>query len=646
MTLFHAKRLTHTDLPNIQAKIIGQPTVRVYYLKGTTDKSSLYLLCHRVIYDVYLAKHGNLQHVHNISFCYFHTYRDQAEMVLICLYLKHLNMIDSTGRLNAQYTIDLPGIYNNYLIRDLARYHDLEWLCRLYIRAKESHDLYQGVLLKRGDQIVCVGSDQLVSVGLPQHNKVFTTSEDGRTWYVLCAPNSTLIEIWMKLYEHNTWTKLTAVKSRLHADTYEMVLADKVCLYVLKDGYRLECYNLSTQQWHQIQHSELQADRLTFKLVKTGDGSQPLTLVANSQARQVLTCCYNQYQWSWEPSAMVNPYNLTHQINPILWTNPDNTAPGYYRSLVEQRPQPGLVVELIDQICREEGFGFFPPTDVTQKEVFNPMDESQALAAIAHSGHNFIQNVQDQPTFFQYHTLLEKSDQWVEITAFKKALWGHTVRGEWFLYQHNKWTQILCPFGGGILCFNPEINRLCRVVCDNIGFDQAVLTLDEEQLELDLFNPNYVDGSFIYTPDVARKYHPTPHLSGLKCLEYAQVSKNSQNKLMFDLQKGIVAPPALQLFLDTLNSEMSEMLFNKNQDLVYLGGGVKHLNNTQIEMYITGHPKANHVVLKDSLKQFFARYVNPQSVQIVGMGSTLIDKSSRHTLFHLRERALTCFEYE
>ncbi|UMM52795.1 protein ORF117 [Lake sturgeon herpesvirus] len=656
--LFHATLLTRHDLPNIQSRLSDQPTVRLYHIqdnKEKEEKTFSYLLCHRVIYEAYLAKHGNLQHVNGVYYFYCSVYGDQAQIILICLYLKHLGMIDEAGYLNSQYTVNLPGVYNSYFVRDFARYHELDWLCRFYALAQEPHDLYEGVLLKKGDQIVCAGSNRLVSVGLPQYNRAVTTSIDGRTWYALCAPTPRVTEIWMKTHEHNTWIKLTMVKNQLDADFYEMVLSDRVCLYILKDGYRLECYNLSTQQWHQLPHSALQSPHLTFKLVKTGDGSLPLTMVANSQARHIMTCTYNQYQWGWDLNAMcyANPYLLDYETKPIFWHNVEDSPTGYYRSLFEQKPQPGLMAELLQQVYKETEM-----TEGVKASALSPihapdnilylMTDNQALTAITDSGHSFCPQSLVKPTFIQYNTPLDPSDQWTEITAFKGALWGHTVGGQWLLYQNGAWNPVSVPLGGGGLWFNPRVNHLCRLACDNVGLDQAVLTVDKTQTNLNLFNPNYVDGSFVYTEDERHKYHPTPYLSGLKCLEHAKVSKNAANGLAFELQPGVSIPPALQLFLNNLDSEMSETLFKNNRDLARSWGGARHHTGDRLEIYTSPLDAASpsHMVLKNSLKQFFARYVDPHSVEIVGMGSTLIDKSTPHTLFHLRERSLECFVYD
>nr|WJJ61062.1 ORF100 [Acipenserid herpesvirus 1] len=663
--LKHTKAFADADYVALQKFYPNKgPFVRVYFTKTQADKNGKeidrylaaipkYLNCHVTIYVRYLAKFGAARQLTKHNTTYYFT---QLNAPYLCgvIFLSHLYMHDQGLVTNASLLNCEPLSQ----LLDLARFYDIEWLQQMYHNTLAFKPVNSGPVFQLGSELVVVGSDHLTSVGSPRYMKAFTTTPDGQTWFGLCSNDPHRIELWIKRYQENIWTLLTSVVDRsLIKHKFQLTLADNCCLYVLANGVYLECYNLSTYQWQKIKHAGMK-NYLTYTMVETGDGSIPLTLVANTQAQQVLTVTYEPYSMKVYKDQTLIPQALDEKVKPKP-SDPLLAVQEYYESIQTQCPvtnlnsRKRLGVVMGDQerpikwrkiSSLAEGFSALKDTRraVTQ-HYFYPSDQDTKLAEAF------------KELEIQRKTACTLTQQWVKVLCCKRVLYGMKRNGNWYTnivkpeegLEEGCWNRYTQVLRGNILAWDAKTQTVVRVEREG-----TKVGVNDDHVDVDWFNPNFLDHSFLHVINDQHQsvYRPPRYLheaaygtpGGLDCLINVQVNKKTNGKLDFSpaIEKQPL-PYALNVFLKNLTPEIADQIL-EDRKVKYENGGVSIVDKVHPEtgakqiMLFTLDPPAVHMIHKQNLDAFVSRYAchNKKPV-LLSMGATK----------HPYSRSITFYNY-
>nr|WJJ61007.1 ORF39C [Acipenserid herpesvirus 1] len=230
-----------------------------------------------------------------------HLEENEKQMLITCVYMHYLNHINDHGAVVGVYTFT-KQLWSLDLIK-VAQQFQLNWLVTLLTNLNSmlaGPRILVGMIYRLGNELVCVTESGLVMTAAPPNMVAFTVSSTGRNWYALCAYKPDILELWVKRLNNYhtdhpvTWQRLTRTREWTDPgqSTYQLTLSQQ-CLYVLKNNFRLTCFNLISEQWtiEPILNSE---HKLTMIMTRTGDESLPLTLVVNSLEGQIFFVDYHE----------------------------------------------------------------------------------------------------------------------------------------------------------------------------------------------------------------------------------------------------------------------------------------------------------------------------------------------------------------
>ncbi|UMM52794.1 protein ORF116 [Lake sturgeon herpesvirus] len=547
--LSHVKVIDHLELSLLQRQTAYVPLIEVQTL--SLDALSFYI--HQFIFDDYLSssQHPLSQQQPTIKLKTSHL---TALIFVTCLYL-HRHKLLKRYSLQAKHADLIP----------LARLYNLQWLESFYwdCLTVEGSRVY-GPICQLKNELVVVGADRLLSTQCPPHARAFTISPNGRDWYALCSPHPYTVQLWVKT--SRAWRQLTSLSDRWCEKTeFQLALANDGCLYVLSDETRLECYHQVKREWHQV---PLTAENgVTYVLAQQGDGTLPITLLVNNEAREILNVTYDHHISDFEirsicpkPSAISVNYKPPHVLKRYL----DSVA------------QTNLSAERLGYVLKDLKH--------------NIRQEAQRIKEI--------------------NTPSSLRDRWNKALVVRRVIYARRD-DSWSTYKNDRWASFNTrgdeeaePF------WNPHSQKLSTVLLDN---DPASPYLKLDKLEgnrLDWFNPNV---SYLEP------------LKGLEELKHTRAYKNPANDgdnvtLISELE---VSPP-LRLFLDHLCLDLAEKL---NTDLTLgTNGGLRHLpDGKHVELY-TLNPPLTHRTSLLSLTDFADRFTRHSATAIlVGSGFLEVD---------------------
>ncbi|UMM52778.1 protein ORF100 [Lake sturgeon herpesvirus] len=646
--LAHTKAFSDADYSTLQKRLSSKgPFVRIYFDKTKADKNGKevssylsvipdYVTCHVSIYVCYLAKYGAARQLTDLdgqSYCYTLLKAPYlcGVIFLSYLYRHHDGSVNHLSLLNCE---PLPQLL------DLARFYDLVWLQSIYKNTLAFNRVNSGPIFQLGSELVVVGPDRLTSVGSPRHMKAFTTTPDGQNWFALCSDDPYRLELWVKRYRDNIWTLLTSVVDlSLNKTQFQLTLSNNCCLYVLSNGVYLECYNLTTYQWQKIKHAHMKS-YLTYVMVETGDGSAPLTLVANTEANQVLTVTYEPHNIKVYHDQILTPEAMTNAVKPPP-TDPLWAIQDYYQSVQTQCPvaalnarkRPGTVMGNKERPVKKVKISSIAQGMCALKAANRPETRFFATQADLKLLADF------KELDIVRKTSCTLTQRWVRVVCCQRVLYGLKRNGKWYrnalnLEQNSeagRWTRYVWVTKGRTLTWDPATQG--TVVVSNEGAEVGV---DGQMTEVDWFNPNFTDHSFLHVIDNKHQsvYRPPRYLHDVACgvpggldwLINVQVKKKADQLTFIPSIEKQPLPFALNVFLKRLNPEIAQLILT-GQEVKYENGGVTAVERPHPEtgvkqmMMFTINPPAIHMVNKQNLDALIRRYLPTELPMFLGMGA-------------------------
>nr|WJJ61065.1 ORF103 [Acipenserid herpesvirus 1] len=659
-TLGHPKLIVPADLAILKARLDDQIDLSLIdddeeLMVVLHCESGYPLSIHRVIYDRFLAPLGGPpQEQYSILCGHVAARRDHLIAFVIYLYLRHLNEIDEEGRMVGLYRLADPCYIITQHIVELAHYYHLTWLqalCRDVISYPESQDqMIVGPVIKRGDELFIAGAKKMMAIGAPLHTKTLTASADGHTWYALSAPKPGLIEVWLRRYKTNHWRLLTSVldQQAQGAQTYQLTLAETTLLYVLLDGVHLRCFNTDSQKWHRVNFGANTS--MTYVLTETGDQSLPATLTANNQNGTVTIVNSQRAAWLDEEEEEEEK-DYTHDT----LTTRDNTLKFWMPNIDPLGQLQKRLYEIVGRCPLKLKKKRNPPLVVGDQPC--PLKKVKAttleegLTALKDSGRptnpeEFIRsNVQARLDLMNRHYEEAQTPAqifWRRVTVVRNCLYGQKEDGRWYqnqievgVYRHVNGWSLIPDFGPKAqVVWNPLLNTVSTV-----KFDPTTngLNLDDFEVEVNLFNPNYTDhallttldthGFMCYTPSCYNDWTvPNKSMSGLDSLYNSQKIKDpktGQVNYLFDPDQ--TPPLALNLLLEELEGPRKASIKNSpSMCVTYPNGGIKKSQFTHpetdedvYELY-TLRPFTTHSVQGPNLQRLLKPPLEPAFAGFVG----------------------------
>ncbi|UMM52787.1 protein ORF109 [Lake sturgeon herpesvirus] len=642
------------------------PVVQLYY----SESDSLPLA--KAVYDTYLSPfNGPALESAEGSELYSRLMaidRDEAELFLCYLYLRHLGEIDDQGLMINYQTVDYCYYTENIL--KLAHYYHLSWLqkcCATVLRQTRQDERVTGPLLRRGDELIVVGQDRLLSVGLPPQTKAFTVSADGHTWYALACPSVHVIVLWLRMTGQNTWRMIARTIDRQMApvETVQLTLADHTCLYMLFNGQnkkkrQLMCYNMTNYHWLKLDYYyNYFLNKFGYVMTETGDESLPVTLTLNDHLGSVIVISHSDSVWT---NAKVNLNNSQYlYTETALELKPQPSSPttsvSYYadNDMFEHTPLDNMKIKLkaIDKRCpataltkliNQKGLkrGSSDDDNATAppfKRVFKlatARSLSQGLQFLKESGRDTEASEFDCRQF-GYVVYTEATDPWKRVVVSDKQLFGQKASGEWWVnkvtYGYEKhvsgWRRTNPPLGSCLteMVWDPRYDMMAVVRFDP---EASTLAVNGRQRRLDLSNYNYSDQSLMVVSDLQGRYRYSPASDGCHDPKDTVTMKSGLDSLK-NVQRtadGVfhydsTVPLALDLLLTHLSPEPSE----------YANGGVREgpahpvTNNPTVELY-TLDPPTTHLVQKANYEALLRRYARPEPVEFLNVIGCVYDNKS------------------
>nr|WJJ61078.1 ORF118 [Acipenserid herpesvirus 1] len=610
-------------------------TLRVYYLKTSSQLD--YCLCHRQIYDKYLAKYSLLQTIKDTNFIFLNTHKDSVIFFLTCLYLHNKNKTCSIFRLS------FANISNHSEILDLAHIYDLPWIQNLYQQViNKLKSPVKGPLYKMGNQIMCLNpaSQIIFTIGAPKHMKAFITSTDGLSWYALCTPRPRLAQVWTKRQDRNEWSLITTLKDKRESWHFDLALTQGVCLYVLKDHQRLEYYDLLTHTWHRV--TPALPPTTTYIMANTNHDVLPLLIVANSLDRRAYCCRRDQ---------------LTPLIDSSFCstTSAPFSARRFHRSLCRQRhPREERVLTSIvagiwaerQTDCPPPPLPVLPPPTISRAPLKSLPDLIKRIRATGRSFTHAAPPLKQQQEPVFNPNPCDPLKEWDKLFVVWPAAYGRQKNGSWWknsltqAHDNPRWSRFYPTHDRAEFTWDSSISKMhtTELIEEKTGF---FVYINGESTRVNFFNPNYTDTSFVTVVDAETEGIEFPAVKGgLDGLANCRVSINSNYTLtLFPALGGELIPPALSHLISQLTLELSREIKNGTKDVVYDNGGIKRLThldpntgNQLLELYVT-HPPAHHVVFKTNMTAFIDRYAPVDSQpQFLGVGS-MCHTNSDYTQF-------------
>nr|WJJ61064.1 ORF102 [Acipenserid herpesvirus 1] len=671
--------------------------------KQVTNSNKIEIRClgqtryeiHEAVYDQLLGEFGVLIK-DETAVGGRYTFLDVSEKhvicLLLCLYLRYLGHIDDQGRL-LNYVI-LQTQWTLYQLEPLAHYYNLKWLLKMDTHhIDHNNQRVTGPMFKRGQELMLVGLDSkiLMAVGLPPHNVALTVGNNGEVWYALCVPQPHHLQLWVKVDGSNRWTVVSEVVDlyNIHINqtvSYQMTLAGQTCLYILVNNRQLICYNLINYSWVKIEHSLFNNIR-SFVMAETGDGSLPLTLVANGGSECVFGVTFS-------PSSSINHKRFIKKYkqlsykcfcyNKIGYVNPEDTWPDQDPLIdVQERldiiadncPRRALVKRLRDELTPSLPSSSSSSSWNVTNELIKEQEElafkrvkvdtlEEGLEVLSQSGRptdvkEFMFEVTTEVTTDQDNQDPDK--EWRRIVVVAKSIYGQRYNGEWWSCKViNKKVTEWAPID-----VNSEINLGYDYATDALAEVKQVgsdLYVNQQHYFLNLHNPNFYDFGFLMVEnercnqsipystnyEMTQKYHHKE--SGLEALVQAHVLKGPEDKLKFVYNSKREMPAALDLFLHSPDPTM--ILENKKDNLSYPNGGLRWLvdkhpvtDNSQVELYVC-NPPSSHRVQTANLKAFVkSRFVDSfLPLEFVAFCSMhMINHKGTYYDFNTRQRV--CFHF-
>ncbi|UMM52802.1 protein ORF124 [Lake sturgeon herpesvirus] len=653
--LRHPKLLSAIDLSTFQHRLPSKVVIDIYFLCPKNSPSS-FLSCHTEVFDRYLKKFSVAKTPAdpNAAAYVIEAPYEATALFLTCLYVHYLGLIDDDGHfVDNHYALSLkhtPYLFDS--LQELARFYDLAWLDAAYNRVMVLNKAVVGPVYyhQNHNELVTVGRDRLASSGAPSNLKAFTASPDGSVWYVLCAwrgaHNATITEVWMKEAHNQHWLKLTEVTDPCHqrpANRYQLCLSEHVCLYVLFDGTRLECYNLAARTWTKI---TLPCYEVSHTLSQTGDGSLPACLVADSRAGQVTMVVLAKQNWA--QSASSKEPHLSHYKCRVLteydwegcYNNDDNDDDDDDEARW-LKFSVGSAVEYYNQILKHhtslpDPLPYLDPYIVTLERVVDAISSTGRRTAT----HDYFIDpdravaLQTQQTQLEDRQSPSDHGGWLKVVVYNHSLCGlKGSTGQWWqkkiVYsprsRAGEWV-LMFPQPLGEWVWNPKSHKLSDVVttgCHRVGVDQDVV-------DIDLFNPNTVNQTMAKSRFT--KYESNP-------------LKDPQNEII-PIPTNDLATPVM-LFLLNMTEQMVELV--KTQDVSYFNGGVKHLKpgdpETDLQLY-TQEPPAEFVIKKQSFETVLRHNLKPDPPVFMGMGFNVQTSFNFGCLPFFVDHQINVFKYK
>nr|WJJ61082.1 ORF122 [Acipenserid herpesvirus 1] len=601
--------------------------IRFYYNNG-----SAYVNCHRVIYDIFLAKTVKLATTSKsqLVFCFIDCPNDVAvKQFVMCLYLKHLNIFNRQGALLESYIFDhplLPALWK------LAHTHQLDWLKKVYLYHQTPRQAAYGVCcLKNNNELMCVTPTHIDAMGVPTHLKALTCSPNGETWFALSSPHPRLLKIWVRLPHTNYWTVVTSLTdSKQNSTRFQLCLGpDNAHIYVLKDARRLLCYNVSNKSWHEI--TTLNIDGV---LVETGDGSLPPTVLINNQAHQLLTCVTNpSVQFFWKQPASSSLYQL-QTIQPLARVMVLDDEKKVI-STSDSAFTTGIYAAIEASIDGDE----WKASKLSKSQRVKNKKEELGCPITVNEWKILRQNK------------LEEGQQWVRVLGVKGSFYAQREDGRWWTVKvshHNtrmlngEWIMMEHILPNSHLMWNPKNDALSEVSDVKQQPREFIeMKVDDQVLLVDSFNPLFLDESFLNVSHANGKVVEDKKKGGLCSLYGLKVnSTNEADKLNFQLSPNTICPLALRVFLQHITRDMAARI-QEGYDVTFKAGKVCYLeklnsktNTAQIELQANNKTRDKHVVLADNLNLFLARYF-PSKPTLCLMGSMgTLDNVQKVTEFY------------
>nr|WJJ61084.1 ORF124 [Acipenserid herpesvirus 1] len=583
--LRHPKLLSAADLSTFQCRIDSTKVIDVYFTYiGSLDKNEWpFVSCHTEVFNRYLQKFTPAKpDVKNNDTCLINAPYETVALFLTCLYAHYLGLIDDEGCfVDNHYALSLkhtPYLFNN--LQELARFYDLKWLDAAYGRVMALHEAVAGPVYYHAshNELVIVGQNRLASTSAPVNLKALTSSPDGLVWYGICCfsggPTSSSTEVWMKEAQNQHWLKLTEVNDPFHplAKNWDICLSENVCLYVLFNGTRLQCYNLAARTWTKI---PLPYTQISHVLSQTGDGSLPAAVVTNSRAGQVTLVTLTKQNWT--QSAAAQESHLSHytcetlsdvarvdEVKSWLELSTDNTAVEYYNQVVKHASS-GDVDILFNPVnaSLEQVVEALVATGrhVTTDYFINP---AHGVALQTHQ-----KRVEDQTAPADY--------TWLKVVTHNRRLCGLKSTGQWWQREviggpqkktGGEWT-LMFPQPLGEWAWNPQTQKLSDV--NMSGGDQVCV--DQVTLNVDLFNPNIVKQTLAKSRFIKHAVNPP---------------KDPQNEIIPTPNNELTTP--VMLFLLNLTKELMERV--ETEDVYYFNGGVEHLYEDDVRIFMLEPPRS------------------------------------------------------
>nr|WJJ61079.1 ORF119 [Acipenserid herpesvirus 1] len=666
--------------------------VRLYFNKDAKPEHVVdnlrtipdFLFVNKIIYNLYLDRYVVKQKLEGesetVEYIYLDAAYESAVLFLTCLYLKFFNLITLEGELKT-HRLNLNPL-NNYSgeLLELARFYDLDWLKLLFIKTVTTRTHFNGYVFLSNNLLTVVNpsTKEMFSVGAPAWIRAFTMSPDGSTWYALCSPKPDLIELWIKKYNENSWTLMTSIcepkdaaivkqlvfERHLDIDDpiqhFQLTLAESVCLYVLKNKQQLICFNMATQTWHKISLC-VNAPSMTFCMVKTGDMTLPLTLVANAYYKYVITCRFAQNAWCWDKTENKESVFQTNVIvedtnNKIAQLRKEPAA-NFWSGLIKHQLKPEIHAKIEAEIreefqkkadlqvvqCEGEGDDYFAGPSRKRARTFTnePRLDTE-------DKDNFT-----NPLFKKLNNPCDNMCVWTDVVMAEGVLYGKRLDNSWWICtmsanatKMSKWMRLEANGSEGIWHSEQKcIDWVSPTFISRINF----------------FNPNYTDenminvknheGKMIYQASRCNMVDHTNNsvTGGLDCLANIQVQKERDDFLCFNRPKHEVPLP-LALLLNNISEQTAEEFLTTGA-IKYENGGVCPMDDLhpltqtkQLEVF-TLTPPTSHVILRDNFWHMLTRYAYDSVPVLQGVGSFLMtNECSAYTLFNDFNRNRFVFE--
>ncbi|UMM52797.1 protein ORF119 [Lake sturgeon herpesvirus] len=645
-----------------------------------------FLFIHKFIFVSYLERYAVKQTMQNdrevITYIYLNVQYESAVLFLTGIYLRFFGLLTDQGQLT-QHRLNLNPLNDHSgELLELARFYDLNWLKLFFIQTVTDKVNFEGYVFLSNNQLTVVNNQkELFSIGAPAHTRAFTMTSDGCTWYALCNPIPDTVELWIKLYHQNSWTLMTSVSDlhdaaivrplEIERPSFQLTLAESVCLFVLQNKQHLTCYNLATQTWHKIKMAP-HAPNMTFCMTKTGDGSLPLTLVANARYKHVIVCKLAKDVWCWDKreTDRQTPIQTSLVIEDtnykITQIKPESVA-NFWTGLVKHQLKPDVNEKIRQKIAQELNLS-------------NPLVECEGEGDNYYAGpsrkrprtFNSNEPCLDRPVLFDNPLVKYKFNQpcdsdksWWSVTVVKGHLYGKQMDGSWWTvelhpetHKMGKWTKLERPSQQHLSgTWHPQNKNI-----DWIDYTFNSITVSGKTTPVHFFNPNYTDenmtnvtdsqGKMVYQTSRCDMIDNTMNSvkGGLDSLIGMQtVTDNNGEFLSFNLPKRQI-PIALTVLLANISKGAVEA-YDETGSMVYENGGVCPIDELhpltqtrQLEVY-TLKPATSHLVLKDNFRHLLNRYAYDPCPLLQGVGSFLLtNECSSHTLFNNFNR--NCFVFE